>query len=126
MPTHNQLSAAEQALQERLQQHSAKQPSPLTWTQLQTRRSKSAKPFYPWALAATVAMLVWFSFSTSPVTAPSTTATPMLLAEHYQLDALDQRIQQAYLRGANAIEIDTLWAQRERLTQAIQSPRSSL
>ena len=124
-PTSQQpLSASEVALRERLLAN-AEPVKPLSWQELsqrqavagaisQPRRAKRAALWLtPFAVAAAVAWLM--VIQPLSMTTPATPHTPMLLAGNYQLDHIDQQIQQAYLRGADDATIAALWQRREML-----------
>ncbi|CAI8156088.1 MAG: Uncharacterised protein [Pseudidiomarina mangrovi] len=114
-------SPLEQQLAQRLQQAAAleaAQLTPLRWP-LARRRSKWRWSVVPLATAAAIA---WFGFSEQllrqpPVTPDSGHIPPMLMAESYHIEALDQRIQQAYLAGDDEQTIATLWQQRHYWTE---------
>lgn len=112
-------SPAEQALKARLEEWVDQQQSELTlrWQDIQPRSTLSKHRQWLWfAPLATAAAVAWFVLA--PLTPTSTTLEPippMLLADNYALDALDQRIQQAYLRGAEPQDIDALWQERAYL-----------
>lgn len=92
-----------------------------------TQFEKSIKPMWLTAAAFVMAIAVtwWLSFLPVPDTSktsiagvpasPSNEVTPMLLAANYRLDALERRIQQAYLQGASDAELQQLWQQHQAL-----------
>ncbi|KFZ32094.1 hypothetical protein IDSA_05330 [Pseudidiomarina salinarum] len=117
----NQLTPAEQQLKQRLQQWAEQETAdkPLSWEAgwLPARRQPS-----PWrwlAPGAVAAAIGWFWLV--PGTAPDPAQPPMLLADNYQLDAIDKELQQAYLISADQQHIDSLWQQRK--TAAMDSPQ---
>lgn len=87
--------------------------------------------FHPlWLSAAAVVLgvgIVWWLTDVSNGLAPQQEsllladaeppAVPMLLASNYTVDALERRLQQAYLHGATESELTQLWAQYRALTQ---------
>lgn len=116
--TDESRSPAEQQLAKRLQQAAfsqARQQAPLSWplAQRPTRRW-----LWPTVSLATAAAVGWMMFAGStfwsvPQGLTSPSQPPMLMAENYQLEALDRRIQQAYLSGADEQTISQLWQQRD-------------
>ncbi|WP_127347841.1 hypothetical protein [Pseudidiomarina mangrovi] len=114
-------SPAEQQLSKRLQQAAAAQVSnepALAWPLPTASNRRWAWGIVPLATAAAVAWLVVGDYTLSPTLSPTqpqqygASTPPMLMAENYQLEALDQRIQYAYLSGADEQTISQLWAQR--------------
>lgn len=107
------LTPAEQQLKQRLQ-HWAEQEAadkPLEWQAgwLPARKQPSVwRWLAPGALAAAIG---WFWLV--PATTPNVAQPPMLLADNYQLDAIDRQLQQAYLISADQQHIDALWQQRK-------------
>lgn len=115
-----ELSAAEQVLEQRLQA-TATPERPLEWHELSAKLGPAHRPkphwslwFAPAAVAATVAWLMLIQPQTTM--APQVQQSPMLLAGNYSLDALDKQLQRAYLDGADDTEIDALWQRRAALT----------
>lgn len=92
-----------------------------------TQFEKKIKPMWLTAAAFVMAVAVtwWLSFLPVPDTSktsiadvpasPSNEVAPMLLAANYRLDALERRIQQAYLQGASDAELQQLWQQHQAL-----------
>ncbi|RZQ57094.1 hypothetical protein CWI82_07450 [Pseudidiomarina tainanensis] len=78
------------------------------------------------ALVMTIGITWWLSFLPVPTVddssvvddsrVPTDSSQPMLLASNYRLDALERRIQQAYLQGASEVELAQLWQQHQALT----------
>jgi hypothetical protein len=111
----------EQQLAERLRQAAAIQAAnlaPLAWSVV-APRSWWQRPLLALASAAAIAWLLLADVSLWPLPlAPDAAAIPpMLMAEQYHLEALDQHIQQAYLRGADEQTIEQLWQQRQYWTE---------
>lgn len=123
--TDSSRSPAEQQLRQRLQQaamNQAERELPLSWP-----ARKSPQRWWAWSLipVASAAAVGWMMFTGTSLwhlpqatddAAHGDTVPPMLMAENYQLEALDQRIQQAYLTGADEHTISQLWQQREYWT----------
>lgn len=119
--THESRSAAERQLAMRLQQAASNQAyrePPLSWPLTQT-----ASRGWWWSVIslASAAAVGWFLFAGTTLWQPnpkvnSAPKPPMLIAENYQLQAIDQRIQQAYLAGADEQTITELWQQRQYWT----------
>lgn len=120
----------EQQLQQRWQQYVATEAEHVELEFPQQRLPRTKKRMNPmWLTAAAFLMAIgvtwWLSFlpiSESVQTgiagvpaAPSAEETPMLLAANYRLDALERRIQQAYLQGASDAELQQLWQQHQAL-----------
>lgn len=109
----------EKVLQQRWHQHVDKQADriALSWQQVQPRKAKSH-----WWLAsaalliASVSYVTWQTPKQPLETTPTATAQPMLLVDNYSLTVIDNRIQQAILRGADNATLTQLWQQREQLT----------
>lgn len=121
-PTKRNLSPVERALGERLQAN-AEPERPLQWQDLAgklgpahavKRKRRWTVWLTPVAVAAAVAWLVVVQPNTSSPAVHE--PQPMLLAGNYSLDAIDKQLQNAYLEGADAAEIDALWQRRETLT----------
>ena len=115
------ITVTEQQLAERLQHAAAIQAAnqaPLAWTVVAPRW------WWRWSLlpVASAAAIAWLlladhSLWRLPLAPDETPIPPMLMAEHYHLEALDQHIQQAYLRGADEQTIEQLWQQRQYWTE---------
>lgn len=114
------ITVTEQQLAERLQHAAAMQAAnqaPLAWPVV-APRSGWHWSLLPVASAAVIAWLLLADHSLRlPVAPQEPSVPPMLMAEHYHLEALDQRIQQAYLRGADEQTIEQLWQQRQYWTE---------
>ncbi|HET8816483.1 MAG TPA: hypothetical protein VFM61_03435 [Pseudidiomarina sp.] len=114
-----QKTPAEQALKARLEQWVELQQSELSlrWQDIQPRSTLAPHRQWLWlAPIATAAAVAWFVVAPLTPTAPAMQPVPpMLLADNYTLDALDQRIQAAYLQGAAPHQIDALWQERAYL-----------
>jgi hypothetical protein len=116
-------SAAERQLARQLQQAAAAEAAsiaPLSWP----LSAKKTRPWWQFTLVpvATAAALGWFALSQQSVMPVPTDhhdllQPPMLIAENYHLEALDQRIQQAYLQAADDHTIAQLWQQRQYWTE---------
>jgi hypothetical protein len=116
-------SAAERQLARQLQQAAAAEAAsiaPLSWP----LSAKKTRPWWQFTLVpvATAAALGWFALSQQSVMPVPTdhhdlSRPPMLIAENYHLEALDQRIQQAYLQAADDHTIAQLWQQRHYWTE---------
>lgn len=109
----SRLTPAEQQLKQRLQQWAEQEAAdkPLTWQPgwLPARQQPSR---WRWlAPGAVAAAIGWFWLA--PGTSPEPGQPPMLLADNYQLDAIDKQLQQAYLISADQQHINDLWQQRE-------------
>lgn len=123
----------EQQLHQQWQQYVAEQAAQVTLefeppqTAVQRQAPSPLRPY--WLTAAAVVLgisaLWWVSqapFGGAADSAFADAATPpppppMLLASNYHLDALERRLQQAYLQGANDAELEQLWAHYHALTQ---------
>lgn len=116
-------SQAEQALKVRLEQWVDEQSEvTLRWQDVQPRSTLARKRWLWVAPVATAAAVAWFVFAPlTPVDSTLGGTPPMLLADNYALDALDQRIQQAYLSGAEPQQLDALWQERDYLQAKEQS-----
>ncbi|MGQ4275643.1 hypothetical protein ACQ5ES_01120 [Pseudidiomarina sp. E22-M8] len=119
-----ELTAAERALQEHLEQY-AEPTQPVTWQDISARKGtsvgvgKARRSRWPLWLApvAAAAAVAWlWVLQPQQITQPDRYDTPMLLASNYSLDAIDRQLQQAYIRGADEAQINALWQQREQLT----------
>lgn len=112
-------SPAEQALKARLEAWVDQEQSELTlrWQDVQPQSTLAKQRRWLWfAPFATAAAVAWFVLAPMTPTAPVLEPLPpMLLADNYALDALDQRIQQAYLNGAEPQHIEQLWQERDYL-----------
>lgn len=111
--------AHENALQQRWHEHVDEQASRivLSWQQVQPRSAKKHWWLASAALViASVSYVTWQTQQQPLVTTPTATA-PMLLVDNYSLTVIDNRIQQALLRGADDETLTQLWQQRARLTQ---------
>lgn len=110
----------EQQLAERLQQAAAIQAAnhaPLAWSVV-APQSRWRRSLLPVASAAAIAWLLLADHSLRlPLVPDEPSIPPMLMAEHYHLEALDQHIQQAYLHGADEQTIEQLWQQRQYWTE---------
>ncbi|SDB11252.1 hypothetical protein SAMN02927930_00439 [Pseudidiomarina indica] len=123
----------EQQLRQQWQQYVAEQAEQTTLEfepQPATARQRFYSPLRPYWLTAAAVVLgvsaVWWvqltPFEAATDSAFADVATPpppppMLLAGDYHLDALERRLQQAYLQGANEAELAQLWAHYHALTQ---------
>jgi len=116
----------ERHLQQQWQQYAEQQAQniSLSWSDVSSQKAAGRPRFY-WLSAAALMLTVtlgWWlrhDFSpNNPLFTQEESHTPMLLAQNYQLDALDQRIQRAYVQGASNDEIAALWQQREQLTRS--------
>lgn len=120
----------EQHLQHQWQQYVANEAEHVELEFPQQRTTQFEKRIKPmWLTAAafvmTVAVTWWLSFLPVPESSktniagvpasPSNEVAPMLLAANYRLDALERRIQQAYLQGASDAELQQLWQQHQAL-----------
>lgn len=108
----------EKALKERWLNHVDQQAQDidLSWQHFQPSKLTRKR----WYVAAAIAMMVGYAgWQAQQPLQPAVTPTsnPMLLADNYALTALDRRIQQALLRGADESTLADLWQQRAQLTQ---------
>lgn len=124
----------EQQLQQKWQQYVAAEAEHVDIAFSATQQNQSHHRFKTqikpmWLSAAALVMTIgitwWLSFLPMSTVdessivggslAPSERLQPMLLASNYRLDALERRIQQAYLQGASDIELEQLWQQHQAL-----------
>lgn len=111
------MSDNEQKLRQLWQQQASRKAEQIVLDWQAVKPQPSRKPLLWLATAATLVVAVsigWWQQAESNLSAPP---LPMLLAHNYQVDLIDQRLQQAYLRSASTEEIDQLWQQRAELTQ---------
>ncbi|RUO62109.1 hypothetical protein [Pseudidiomarina insulisalsae] len=122
-PTNTTLSSTEQLLKQHLV-NAAEPDRPLSWQEVaaqlpperQPRRRQWRWPLWFAPLAAAAAVAWVMVLQPQPTLQHAPDMTPMLLASNYSLDAVDQQIQQAYLKGADEAEIAILWQRRAELT----------
>lgn len=128
MKQHNeksaQLSPVERQLRAKLAT-TTEVEKPLTWQQLSAELPTPIAPrkgrwaamgLTSLAVAAAAAWLVVIQPSSNTIVPVEVPSQPMLLAGNYTLDHVDQKLQQAYLQGADQAQIDALWQQRKLLT----------
>lgn len=106
----------EKALKKRLHGLAESYHSELEWQQVQPQQAKRTS--WRWGMGIAAAAVLTVAITQLNFNSPATPVnqnTPMLLVENYRLDALEQKIQMAYLRGVNEAELQQLWQQRELL-----------